>query len=91
MSPFTKGMSPPDGPQGFASITSTSDLTPAGVLGYAKTIAAFVAGLITVLVPFLPIGSDAAHYAQIAVAVAGFVAVYAVPNKVQPVAVDPEV
>lgn len=72
-------------------IRSTSDLIPAGAAGYAKSIAAFVAGLLTVLVPFLPIGSTAAHYAQVAVAVCGFVAVYAVPNKVQPVLVDPEV
>lgn len=66
-------------------ITSTSDLTPAGVAGYAKAIAAFLAGLLTVLVPFLPVDSDVARYVQIAVAVCGFVAVYAIPNKVEPV------
>jgi hypothetical protein len=84
MSPFTAGNFPPSG-----IVASTADLTPSGILGYAKVIAAFVSGLITVLIPFLPIESDVAHWAQVAVAVCGFIAVYAIPNKVVPVPVDP--
>jgi uncharacterized membrane protein len=71
------------------TVTSTSDLTPAGLFGYAKVIAAFVSGLLAVLVPFLPIDSDVARYVQIGIAVCGFIAVYAIPNKVEPVTVVP--
>lgn len=83
MSPYSKGMLPPRG-----IVASTADLTPNGVLGYAKGIAAFVAGLLTVLVPFLPLDSDVAHYVQIGVAVCGFIAVYAIPNQLAPFIAD---
>lgn len=69
-------------------VESTADLTPSGIAGYAKTIAAFLAGLLTVLVPFLPTDSGYDQWIQGAIAVLGFVAVYAIPNKVKPVAVQ---
>lgn len=72
------------------TVTSTSDLTPAGIFGYAKVIAAFVAGLLTVLVPFLPTDPTWDHWIQGAIAALGFIAVYAIPNRVAPVTVvDP--
>ena len=69
------------------TVTSTSDLTPSGVAGYAKVIAAFVAGLLTVLVPFLPSDPTWDHWIQGAIAALGFIAVYALPNQVKPVQV----
>jgi uncharacterized membrane protein len=68
-------------------VSSTADLSPAGIAGYAKLVAAFLAGLLTVLVPFLPTDSGYDQWIQGGIAVLGFIAVYAIPNKVQPVTV----
>lgn len=67
-------------------VTSTSDLTPAGLLGYAKGIAASLSAILIAVVEFLPDG-DYKRWTQIAIAVLGAIATIAVPNKVQPVAV----
>lgn len=68
-------------------ITSTADLTPAGVLGYTKGIAAVISGILVVLVPLFPI--QYAQWIQAAIAVCGAIAVIALPNPVKPVAVTP--
>ena len=65
-------------------VTSTSDLTPNGILGYAKGIAAFVAGVLVVIVPFLPIDSEWMRYVQAVIAVCGAIAVVVLPNAVKP-------
>lgn len=70
------------------TVTSTSDLTPAGPLGYAKSIAAFLAGLIAVIVQFVPADEGLTRWLTGAIAVLGFIAVYALPNATQPVEVD---
>lgn len=68
-----------------AVIKSTSDLTPQGLLGYAKGIAASVSAILVVVVEFLPEG-DYKRWTQLAIAVLGAVTTIVVPNKVQPVA-----
>lgn len=67
-------------------VTSTTDLTPAGIAGYAKAVAAFLSGLIVVVAPFVT-EPEVAKWFQIVAAVAGFVAVYGLPNKVVPTTV----
>lgn len=69
-------------------ITSTSNLTPAGILGYAKGIAAAITAALVAVIPLLPEG-DWQQWAQIVVAVLGAIAVIAVPNQVKPVTVLP--
>jgi hypothetical protein len=71
-------------------IRSTADLTPAGLLGYAKAYAALATGILVVLVPFFPIDSTVARWIQGALAVCGVIAVFAIPNPVQPVLVKTE-
>ena len=65
-------------------VRSTSDLTPDGILGYAKGIAALAAGVLVVIVPFLPIDSVWARSVQAVIAVCGAIAVVALPNAVKP-------
>lgn len=71
-----------------AVVKSTSDLTPAGLLGYAKGIAASLSAVLIAVVEFLPDG-DYKRWTQIAIAVLGAIATIAVPNKVEPVEVTP--
>lgn len=68
-------------------ITSTADLTPAGVLGYTKALAALVSAVLVVVVPFFPVDSTWAHWIQGAIALCGAIAVFALPNPVRPVTV----
>lgn len=68
-------------------VTSTADLTPNGIAGYAKAISAFVGGLLLVLVPFFGEDTQWAKYAAIAIAICQFIAVYAFPVEVKPVRV----
>lgn len=73
-------------------IKSTADLTPDGLLGYAKGIAAFATLLGTALAAIVPYLNPDSHWAQwvgLTIAVCGAVATVAVPNKVKPVVVDP--
>jgi uncharacterized membrane protein YadS len=66
-------------------ISSTADLTPAGILGYAKLIAAAVSGVLVVIVPFFPLDSVWARWVQGGIALCGAIAVYAIPNLVKSV------
>jgi hypothetical protein len=67
------------------TVTSTADLTPAGVLGYAKTIAGLVALVLGAIAEFLP--EDWTKPVQAVIAVCGVIAVYALPNQVRAEAV----
>ena len=64
-------------------ITSTSDLTPAGLLGYTKGIAAVISGILVVLVPLFPL--QYAQWIQAAILVCGAISVIVLPNPVKPV------
>lgn len=66
---------------------TVSKLTPDGILGYAKSLATFVGGLLTVLVAFLVEGPWKARVI-IAIAVCTYIASYQLPNKVKPVVVQ---
>lgn len=69
-----------------AVVKSTSDLTPDGIVGYAKGIAASTSAVLIAVVEFLPEG-DYKRWVQIAIAVLGAIATIAVPNAVKPVTV----
>jgi len=69
-----------------AVVKSTSDLTPDGVLGYAKGIAVSLSAILIAVVEFLPDG-DYKRWTQIAIAVLGAIATIATPNAVKPVTV----
>lgn len=71
-------------------VTSTSDLTPDGLLGYAKFLSAgaqFLGGLLAVILPLLVPGSTWAIWVGGAIAVLGFIGTYSFPNAVKPVTV----
>lgn len=70
-------------------IKSTTDLTPDGLLGYAKGMAASIAAILIAVVEFLPEEGGYKRWTQIAIAVLGAITTIAVPNKVKPVVVDP--
>lgn len=78
---------------GTVVIKSTSDLTPAGILGYAKFIAAALVPILAVIVQYLPeddgTGNEWKRWTQLAITVLGAVAVLAAPNAVKPVEVPP--
>lgn len=78
---------------GSVVIKSTSDLSPAGILGYAKFLAAALIPILTVIVDYLPdqdnSGNEWKRWTQLAIAVLGAIAVFAVPNAVKPVDVPP--
>ena len=70
-------------------VSSTSQLPPAGILGYAKGIAVSLSAILIVVVDFLPEGQYKS-WTQGAIAVLGAIATIALPNKVEPVVVvDP--
>lgn len=71
-------------------VKSTADLTPAGLLGYAKAWAALATAILVVLVPFFPIDSTVARWIQGTLAVCGVIAVFVIPNPVEPVLVKTE-
>lgn len=76
---------------GVTIVRSTADLTPDGIAGYAKTIAGFAGFLGTVLAvvqPMVAPDSPWGRWLGIAIAVLGVIATYALPNKVEPVAVN---
>jgi len=78
---------------GTLVIKSTSDLSPAGILGYAKFIAATLIPILLIVVQYLPDdvegGAPWKRWTQLAIAVLGAIAVLAVPNAVKPVDVPP--
>jgi hypothetical protein len=78
---------------GSVVIKSTSDLSPAGILGYAKFIAAALIPILTIIVDYLPdqdnSGNEWKRWTQLAIAILGAIAVFAVPNAVKPVDVPP--
>jgi hypothetical protein len=63
-------------------IVSTSQLTPDGILGYAKSIAALLSAVLISVAAFLP--DNWQRWVQATIAVLGVIAVYAVPNKIAP-------
>ena len=68
------------------TVTSTADLTPAGILGYAKSIAVFVGGLLGILAQFIT-DDPVRTYVSIGIAVCTFVGAYGFKNQVVPVEV----
>lgn len=72
------------------TVTSTADLVPDGVAGYAKSIAVFVGGLLAVLAQFIT-EDPWRTWVTVGIAVCTYVATRQVPNKVKPleVAVPP--
>lgn len=68
-------------------IRSTADLTPDGILGYAKALSGLVALLGTVLAavqPSLPQDSQWARWVGLGIAVCGAFGVWALKNDVKP-------
>lgn len=68
------------------TVTTTADLTPAGVLGYAKSIAVFVGGLLATIAQFIT-DDPLRTYVTIGIAVCTFVGAFQVKNHVEPVRV----
>lgn len=68
-------------------ISSTSDLTPAGVLGYAKGIVVALALTLESIAGLLPEQWQA--YGRVAIAVLGLIAVVLTPNTFQELHVVP--
>lgn len=66
----------------MTQIVSTKQLTPDGILGYAKGIAAVVAVVLGAAASYLPDAWD--QWVQLTLAVCGAIAVIAVPNAVKP-------
>jgi hypothetical protein len=73
---------------GTMVIKSTSDLTPDGILGYAKGVAVSLSAILVAVVEFLP-ESDYKRWTQIGIAVLGAIITIAAPNAVKPVTVPP--
>lgn len=72
------------------TVTSTADLTPDGILGYAKGIAVFIGGLLTVLnEQIVPIDWPYKGYLTAAIAICTLIAAIMIPNPVKPVVVVP--
>lgn len=77
---------------GSVVITSTKDLTPDGILGYAKGLsgfATFLGGALAVILPLINPNSKWAIYVGGAIALLGFIGTYKFPNAVKPVVVAP--
>lgn len=73
-------------------ITSTADLEPDGLAGYAKWIVAgigFLGALLAFIEPYFPEGSDWARWLGIAIALCGWLGTYLVANVFKPVVVAP--
>lgn len=68
-------------------VQSTADLTPNGILGYAKGVASAISAVLIAVVEFLPDG-EYKRWTQIAIAVLGAIAVIGVSNSVKPVVVE---
>lgn len=73
-------------------VTSTADLTPRGIAGYAKAVVNFCgllgAGL-AVIVPYLDPASVWARWVGGTIAVLAFIGGIAIPNAVEPVVATP--
>jgi hypothetical protein len=77
---------------GTVVIKSTSDLTPNGILGYAKALsglAGLLGGALAVILPLIDPNTTWARYVGGAIAVLGFLGTYQFPNAVKPVEVPP--
>lgn len=74
-----------------AVIRSTADLTPDGILGYAKAIAASIGAALTALAQLIPEDWPYKVWLQGVILICTAIAVYAVPNKVTPVQAAPTV
>jgi hypothetical protein len=70
-------------------VKSTSDLTPAGILGYAKGIAVAVGAILVALAEVLGDDWEYNRWLQLAIAVCTVIATIAIPNPVEPVEVVP--
>lgn len=72
-----------------AVIASTKDLTPAGVLGYAKGIAVSLGVILAALAEIIPDSQPYKRYLQGAILICTAIATIKLPNSVQPVVVVP--
>lgn len=71
-------------------LSSTAQLTPAGILGYAKGIAVTVGAILTAVAEIIPEDKEWKRYVQGAILICTVIATIAVPNKVGEVqVVDP--
>jgi uncharacterized protein (DUF983 family) len=68
-------------------VTSTSQLTPDGVLGYAKGIAVTVGAILTAVVEVVGEDWEYARWLQLGIAICTIIATIAIPNPVKPVVV----
>lgn len=65
-------------------ITSTKQLIPDGVAGYAKFVVSAISTVLVAVLPFLPIDGDVTRWVTIAIAILGSLGVLLFPNAVQP-------
>lgn len=77
-------------PKHAMTVTSTADLTPDGILGYAKGIAVFIGGVLTVVnEQVVPDDWPYKGYLTAAIAICTLIAAVTIPNPVKPVDVVP--
>lgn len=76
-------------PAAPAVISSTSDLAPDKLLGYAKGIAVTVGSVLTVIAELIPNDQPWKRYVQGAILVCTVLATITIPNAVKPVVVVP--
>jgi hypothetical protein len=77
-------------PRHALTVTSTADLTPDGILGYAKGIAVFIGGILTIVnEQFVPDDWPYKGWLAGAIAICTLIATITIPNPVKPMVVVP--
>ncbi len=76
-------------PTGTVVIKSTSDLTPAGILGYAKGIAVTLGAVLVAVAEVIPEDWTYKRYLQGAILILTIIGTIGAPNAVKPVMVPP--
>lgn len=70
-----------------AVVKSTADLTPDGIIGYAKGIAVTVGAILVALAQVVGEDWEYNRWLQLAIAICTIIATIAIPNPVKPVTV----
>jgi hypothetical protein len=76
-------------PTGTVVIKSTSDLSPAGILGYAKGIAVTLGAVLVAVAEVIPEDWPYKRYVQGAILLLTIIGTIGAPNAVKPVTVPP--
>lgn len=69
---------------GTRTVTSTSDLTPDGILGYAKGIAVAVGAILASIAEVFGEDWEYTRWVQLGIAICTVIATIAIPNPVKP-------